>query len=299
FGVTYEAGGAVRTVPARRLLAATGSRDELPDTPGLAERWGSDVLHCPYCHGWEVRDRRIGVLATGPMAAHQALLFSRLSGHVTVIRHGGPEFDDAQSEQCAALGIPVVEGPVSAVESGPDGLTGVVLSDGTVVELDAVVVAPVARARADLLAPLGLRPSDVPAGETVVGTAVDVGPGGRTGIPGVYAAGNITDPMAQLIRCAADGLAAGAMINADLAAADAEDAVYEYRYGQSAWDARYRARDGHAHGDANRCGPDDPARHGDRLRSGGPNSVVVDETADLQPGSAFDAGAGEGGDALW
>src|SRR5699024_7660585 len=67
FRVTYDAGGAARTVTARRLLAATGSRDELPDIPGLAERWGSDVLHCPYCHGWEVRDRRIGVLATGPL----------------------------------------------------------------------------------------------------------------------------------------------------------------------------------------------------------------------------------------
>jgi len=55
-----------RTITARRVLVATGLRDELPDIPGLAQRWGTDVLHCPYCHGWEVRDRRIGVLATGP-----------------------------------------------------------------------------------------------------------------------------------------------------------------------------------------------------------------------------------------
>jgi len=73
-----------RMITARRVLVATGLHDELPDIPGLPERWGADVLHCPYCHGWEVRDRRIGVLATGPMAVHQALLFRQLSPHVTV-----------------------------------------------------------------------------------------------------------------------------------------------------------------------------------------------------------------------
>src|SRR5262249_28753167 len=72
-----------RTVAARRLLVATGLRDVLPDVPGLAGRWGIDVLHCPYCHGWEVRDKRIGILATGPAAVHQALLFQQLSPHVT------------------------------------------------------------------------------------------------------------------------------------------------------------------------------------------------------------------------
>ena len=82
---TVRIGG--RAVTARRLLAATGLRDELPDVPGLAERWGIDVLHCPYCHGWEVRDQRIGILATGPAAVHQAMLFRQLSPHVTVLAH--------------------------------------------------------------------------------------------------------------------------------------------------------------------------------------------------------------------
>ena len=76
-----------RAVTARRLLVATGVRDVLPDVPGLAERWGIDVVHCPYCHGWEVRDKRVGILATGPGAVHQALLFRQLSPHVTVLAH--------------------------------------------------------------------------------------------------------------------------------------------------------------------------------------------------------------------
>jgi thioredoxin reductase len=84
FHVTLQGG---RSVRARRLLVATGLADELPDVPGVAERWGRDVLHCPYCHGWEVRDRRIGVLATGPMALHQVHLWRQWSPHVLLLLH--------------------------------------------------------------------------------------------------------------------------------------------------------------------------------------------------------------------
>ena len=96
--------------------------------PGLAARWGIDVLHCPYCHGWEVRDKRIGILATGPAAVHQALLFQQLSPHVTVLRHTGPAPDADQREQLAALGVAVAEGEVERIEAGPGGLTGVRLA---------------------------------------------------------------------------------------------------------------------------------------------------------------------------
>ncbi|QDQ96115.1 bifunctional NAD(P)/FAD-dependent oxidoreductase/class I SAM-dependent methyltransferase [Tomitella fengzijianii] len=294
FLVTFDDGGTRTTVRARRLLAATGSHDELPDVPGLAEQWGSGVLHCPYCHGWEVRDQRIGVLATGPMAAHQALLFRQVSEHVTMIRHGAAPFGDAQSAQFAALGIPVVEGPVAAVESDSGALAGVQLADGSVLGLDALVVAPVTRARAGVLAPLGLEPRDFLAGDTLMGTVIDADPTGKTAVPGVYAAGNITDPSAQVIASASAGLMAGAAINADLAAADAADALYEYRYGQRAWDDRYSGSGGHEHGHSHAGHASDG-----RMWSGRPNAVVVDELSDLRPGSAFDAGAGEGGDALW
>jgi thioredoxin reductase len=149
-----------RAVTARRLLVATGVRDELPQVPGLAERWGIDVLHCPYCHGWEVRGQRIGILATGPATMHQALLFRQLSQHVTVLAHTGPELSGEQREQLGALGIPVIQGTVTHVEADDGGLTGVRLADGTRVSLDALVVAPRMIARAELLAPLGLAPSE-------------------------------------------------------------------------------------------------------------------------------------------
>ena len=108
-----------RAVAARRLLVATGLHDVLPDVPGLAARWGIDVLHCPYCHGWEVRDQRIGILATGPAAVHQALLFQQLSPHVTLLRHTGPAPDAEQRAQLAALGVAIAEGEVERIEAGP------------------------------------------------------------------------------------------------------------------------------------------------------------------------------------
>jgi thioredoxin reductase len=214
-----------RTVTARRLLVATGLRDELPGVPGLAARWGIDVLHCPYCHGWEVRDKRIGVLATGPTATHQALLFRQLSPHVTLLQHIGPAPDGEPREQLDARGIAVTEGEVEEIESDANGLTGVRLANGRRVSLDAVVVAPRMTARAELLAPLGLEPAEVRIGEHVVGTRVETDATGATAVPGVWVAGNVADVQSHVIMAAASGLAAGAAINLDLVGAEARSAA--------------------------------------------------------------------------
>jgi thioredoxin reductase len=214
-----------RAVTARRLLMATGLRDELPEVPGLAERWGIDVLHCPYCHGWEVRDQQIGILATGPGAVHQALLFRQLSPHVTVLAHTGPELTHEQREQFAALGIAVTEGIVARVAADDNGLTGVELADGSRVPLDVLIVAPRMTANAELLAPLGLAPVEVTSGGQVIGTQIQADLSGATSVPGVWVAGNLASIQAQVITSAAAGLTAGAAINADLAAEDAERAV--------------------------------------------------------------------------
>ncbi len=112
-----------------------------------------------------MRDRRVGVMSTGPAAVHQALLFRQLTGHVTVLEHTGPPLTAEQRAQLDAVGIAVVQGEVVAVESAGDHVTGVRLADGTVIALDAVVVAPICYARADLLAPLGLHPAEFRAGD--------------------------------------------------------------------------------------------------------------------------------------
>jgi thioredoxin reductase (NADPH) len=226
FRVTVDDG---REVYARRLLVATGLVDELPDLPGVAERWGRDVLHCPYCHGWEVRDRAIGILATGPTAVHQALLFRQLSDDVIFFRHTGPELPPEEADQLAALGIRIVDGEVAGLEVADDRLTGVRLASGELVPRAAVVVAPRFTANADVLASLGLAATEQEMRGYVVGSAVAADPTGATAVPGVWVAGNVADMSAQVVVSAAAGMRAGAMINADLVAEDARLAVAERR----------------------------------------------------------------------
>jgi thioredoxin reductase len=211
-----------RTTRARRLLVTTGLVDELPDVPGLRERWGRDVLHCPYCHGWEVRDQAIGVLASGPMAVHQALLFRQLSADVTLFAHTQPAPDGEQAEQLAALGIPVVTGEVACLEVAGDRLVGVRLTDGTVVERAAVAVQSRMVARTGFLGGLGLRPVPHPSG---MGEHLPADATGRTDVPGVWLAGNVTDLSAQVGAAAAAGASAAAQVNHDLVVEDTARAV--------------------------------------------------------------------------
>ena len=210
------------TVHARRIVLATGVVDQLPAVDGLAGRWGRDVLHCPYCHGWEVRDKKIVVLATGPMAVHQGLLFHQLSDDVTIVLHQQPPLGDEQAEEMAAIGVRVVEGEVARVVVEDDAVTGLALASGEVVAAEAIVVGSRPVARPDLLADLGLQTHDLP---NDMGTAVAADAMGVTAVPGVWAAGNLTDPYAQVGASAAAGAKAGAMVNADLAAEEARAAV--------------------------------------------------------------------------
>jgi len=226
FTVTLDDG---RRVGSRRLLVATGLVDELPEIPGLRERWGRDVVHCPYCHGWEIRDRRIGILATGPTAVHHALLFRQLSPDVTLFTHTEPRPEGEEARRLAAAGVTIVEGEVGSLEIAGDRLTEVRLRGnqhhgGHVVPVDALAVAPRFAARADLLAGLGLPTEPHPLGPAL-GESVPADPTGRTAVPGVWVAGNVTNLMAQVIGAAAAGAQAGAMINADLVEEDAERAV--------------------------------------------------------------------------
>jgi thioredoxin reductase (NADPH) len=214
-----------RSFNARRLLVTTGLADELPDVPGLAERFGRDVVHCPYCHGWEIRDQAIGVLATGGMAVHHAMLFRQWSSDVTLFLNDGPEPTDEQWEELAARGISVVQGKVAAVEVEDDKLSGIRLEGGRVIPRQALAVQTRMRARAAFLEDLGLKPTELELNGIVFGTAVPADASGATEVPGVWVAGNVADPRAQVITSAAAGLAAAAAINADLIAEETRLAV--------------------------------------------------------------------------
>ncbi|MBA3418026.1 MAG: NAD(P)/FAD-dependent oxidoreductase [Geodermatophilaceae bacterium] len=234
-----------RSVRARRLLVTTGLVDELPDVPGLAERWGRDVLHCPYCHGWEVRDQAIGVLATGPFGVHGALLFRQWSPDIALFLHTAPAPSEEQTEQLTARGIAVIEGEVAALEVVDDQLTGVRLRSGDVIPRQAVVVAPRFTARADVLTTLGLEATEQQVYGHVIGSHIAADAAGATAVPGVWVAGNVADLLAQVIGAAAAGLNTGAAINADLIAEDTAHAVAAHRIQLSAnWDPATRR---HAH----------------------------------------------------
>jgi thioredoxin reductase len=210
-----------RTVRARRLVVATGLKDELPAVPGVAERFGRDVLHCPYCHGWEVRDRAFGVLATSPMSVHQALMVSQWSKDVTLFLHqvAESELSDDDLRRLAAAGVQVVPGEVAGLVVDDDRLTGVRLPDGTVHAREVLFVAPRAVPQTGLLERLGAELQETPFGAYPVAD-----PTGLTSVPGVWAVGNASGFAEQVVNAAAGGYRAGATINGDLLMADLDAA---------------------------------------------------------------------------
>ncbi|MGC0333525.1 thioredoxin reductase [Streptomyces sp. SAI-170] len=219
FTVALASGGTVR---ARRLVVATGLKDELPPVAGVAERFGRDVLHCPYCHGWEVRDRAFGVLATTALSVHQALMVSQWSKDVTLFLHrvAESELSEQDVRRLAAAGVKVVPGEVAGLVVEDDRLTGVRLVDGTAYEREVLFVAPRAVPRTELFVKLGAEMTETPFGSYPV-----VDERGLTSVPGLWAAGNASGFAEQVVNAASRGYRAGAAINGELLMTDLDAAV--------------------------------------------------------------------------
>lgn len=263
------------SILARRVLAASGLVDELPDIDGLADHWGREVIHCPFCHGFEVRDRRIVQIVTHPTGLRIAGLFRRLSAQLTVVLHDPAGMDDSELDALRTGGVDIRYGPARRIVTGSDGhVAGVELADHGRLDADAVVVGPRFTVRAEPFASLGLLPAPHPSG---LGDFLETDATGATAVPGVYAAGNVTDPSQQVLQAAADGSRVGAMISFDLARHDLRGAVRPSA-NRADWDHRYE---------------------GAQMWSGNPNGTLVNEIGGFPPGRALDVGAGEGSDALW
>lgn len=240
-----------RLIRARRLIIATGLSDELPDIPGIAEGWGETVLHCPYCHGYEVRGQNIGIIGTSALSYHQAMMFSQLSDRVTFVRHTAPAPDAEQTKMLEALGIGYVDARVEslsrsaagivltlhqdsagtsatgdatdatdatstlAADSAASSATTSAIGDATddTLTFDALTVSPYFRANADLFTQLGGTVIDHPSG---MGSTIPTEMAGQTKVPGVWAIGNSADMSAMVVGSAASGVLAGAHVNADL-----------------------------------------------------------------------------------
>ncbi|MFA0841598.1 NAD(P)/FAD-dependent oxidoreductase [Streptomyces rochei] len=214
------AGG--RSVRARRLVVTTGLKDELPEVPGVAERFGRDVLHCPFCHGWEVRDERFGVLAASPMSVHQALMVSGWSDDVVLFLHrvAEEELSDEDLRRLAAAGVKVVPGEVAGLRVEEDRLTGVRLADGTAHDRSVVFVAPKAVPQTGLMERLGAELQETPFGAYPVVDAT-----GRTSVPGLWTAGNALGFAEQVIHAASGGYRAASAIVGDLIMSDLDAAI--------------------------------------------------------------------------
>ncbi len=262
-------------VIARRVLAATGLVDEIPEINGLAQHWGRDAIHCPFCHGYEVRDTHLVQIITHPMGLHPSVLFRQLSSHLTLVLHEGVAADHPQLETLRRSGVAIVDQRVQRIVADDNGrVSAVELVGGDLIKADALAIGPRFRVRAAMLESLGVRPVEHASG---LGDYIETNPAGETSAIGVYAAGNITDPSQQMINAAAQGSWVGAMIAFSLANEDALEAARPSG-NERDWDHRYS---------------------GDQIWSGNPNGALVHEVTDMAPGRALDVGAGEGGDAVW
>lgn len=211
--------GAVRE--GRSLIVATGLTDQLPEIPGLAERWGTSVLHCPYCHGWEVADRRLGVLATSPTAVHQAQLVRQLSEQVTLFAAELGALDAEVEQRLRSRGVQIVTSPVVQVQGEGDQVTAVLTADGQQIAVEAIFTAGTPLPHDAFLAGLGLDRADLPFG---LGSFLTVDQTGKTSHPRIWAVGNVVQPMANVPMAIGSGAAAGAAANGALVEEDFDDA---------------------------------------------------------------------------
>ena len=191
---------------ARRLLLALGVSDALPDVPGLAERWGRSIFHCPYCHGYELGQGEVGVVATGPMSVHQAKLLAEW-GRVTLFANGVLEPDPAVADELSARGVATEPTRIARIEGHAD----VVLGDGRCLRFAGLFTAPRNAPASDLAARLGCELMDTP-----MGTQIRAGDNRETSIPGVFACGDVARVPHSVSLAVGDGAWAGAQVHQSL-----------------------------------------------------------------------------------
>lgn len=199
-----------RRFQARRLILATGVVDTLPDIPGLITRWGKTVLHCPYCHGYEVRDRELGVLATGPMSTHQAMMIPDW-GPTTFFTQGKYEPEPEIRTQMDARGIAIEQSPIVELIGAAPDLEAVKLADGRSMPIQALFAGPTVSMTNPLAEMLGCAFE-----EGFAGPFIKVDASQETSIPGVFAAGDAATARHNATLASAAGVLAGVGVHQSL-----------------------------------------------------------------------------------
>lgn len=207
FRITLDSG---ESIEGRTLVLAFGISDELPDIPGLAERWGQSVIHCPYCHGYEFSGQRLGVLSVSPMSVHQAMLIAEW-GPTTFYLNGSPSPDADALEQLRARGVAIETAAVKAVRGEGSSLAAIELADGRLSPVSALYLGPRTRLNSGIAEQLGCEMDDGPSGPIIRTDAMKL-----TSVPDVYAAGDITRAMHNVTFASADGVMAGTALHRSL-----------------------------------------------------------------------------------
>ncbi|WP_052065716.1 NAD(P)/FAD-dependent oxidoreductase [Thalassospira australica] len=200
FGLKLADGSALE---ARRIILATGVRDQLPEIPGLAERWGETVLHCPYCHGYEIRDSQIGVLATTPASSHQAMMLPDW-GPTTYFSQSEHIPDDDMLLAMRARGITIEDSPVVEVLGTAPAIDGVRLADGRTLPIQTIFAGPSVSMPTPVADMLECQFDEGPQGSFIT-----VSPTQETSVPGVFAAGDAATARHNATLASAAGVMAG------------------------------------------------------------------------------------------
>lgn len=210
-------------VGARKVLLATGVHDELPERPGFRELWGRGIYHCPYCHGWEARDRPLAVLAKPEYLAMQVALLRQWSRDLVALTDGEPGLDEDARSRLTALGVPLIEERISRLEGdGKGNLRRILFEDGSEIGREGFFYAPPQGQRSDLAETLGCETEAV----GLLPAVVKSDPTTReTTVPGVFVAGDAGTMLQGAIMAAASGAGAAAFLNHALIFEDTEAEV--------------------------------------------------------------------------
>ncbi len=205
FVVTTQSGEEFNT---RKLIFATGVKDEMPDIKGFANCWGISIIHCPYCHGYEVKNTKTGILANGDKAMHYAQLISNWTKDLTIFTNGKAEFSEEQLEKLKQHNIPVIEKQIDEIRHENGQLKELVFSDKSSESLVAIYSSPNTTQHSDIPENLGCNINEM--------GLLEVNMFQKTTQEGVYACGDNTSPLRAVSYAVATGTIAGASCNNDL-----------------------------------------------------------------------------------
>jgi thioredoxin reductase len=189
----------------RKLLLATGMKDTLPSIEGFAELWGNSVFHCPYCHGWEVRDQPLAIYGKGEVGFEQVFMLTGWSRDLVLCSDGAAELSDEQRQQLFNWGIQIREEKIARLDYQDGELTGIVFANNEVLPRCGILLRPQSYQHSHLAAKLGckLGSNDI----------VEVNDFKQTSVAGVYAVGDASSPLSQISWAVASGMLAASFVN--------------------------------------------------------------------------------------